>query len=160
MHNYDVNTRSCVGIREPRALKTVEAMAWVIDKINNDTSILPQYKLGFEIYDTCFYDIWTLGKSINFLPFERTSKGNCSCLRNNLNPQTVDDLVNGQCSAKKNIIGFVGASRSASSIQAATLLGLHKIPQISYLSTSGRTQQQANVSILLQGSVPTRSTPS
>ncbi|XP_072037059.1 metabotropic glutamate receptor 7-like [Amphiura filiformis] len=134
MHNFDVRTQSCADIREPRALKTVEAMAWVIDKINNDTTLLPDYTLGFEIHDTCFYDIWALGKSINFLPSERTAKGNCSCNTKYAHPE--DNLGDGHCAAQKNIVGVVGATRSAASIQAATLFGLHQIPQISYQSTS------------------------
>ncbi len=131
MHNFDVTSQLCSSIREPRALKTVEAMAWVIDKINNDTTLLKDYTLGFEIYDTCFYDAWTLGKSINFLPKERTAKSNCSC---DSKYEAYD--LNDQCAAKKDIVGVVGAARSASSIQAATLFGLHQIPQISFLSTS------------------------
>lgn len=130
MHNYDLMTRSCAEIREPRALKTVEAMPWTIARINNDTELLPGVTLGYEIYDTCFYDITTLGRSIHFIPPERSDEtSNCTC-------GTDQSAGDQQCTLQKNIVGVIGAARSAASIQAATLFGLYKIPQVSYLSTS------------------------
>ena len=125
LHRYDdKTTQSCGAIRSINALKKVEAMVYTIQQVNQNSTLLPNITLGFEIHDTCSYNAVTLGECLNFIPSSRESDSCC-------------EYDNTTCPGDKPpIIGVVGAQRSSSSVQAAILLGLYHIPQVSYLSTS------------------------
>ena len=130
LHYTVTYAEACVFIRETQSLKRVEAMVYAINRINADETLLPGIDIGFDIYDTCYYDIVTLGRSMNFVP---DSSGEiCTC--------TNDTKTGGSggiiCCEITPLVGIVGAERSECSIQSATLLGLHQTPVISYLSTS------------------------
>ncbi|XP_038059664.1 metabotropic glutamate receptor-like [Patiria miniata] len=131
LHSYDEGKRACSIIREVRALKLVEAMVYAVGRINNSTDLLPGIQLGFEIYDSCYSDIWTLKKALNFLPPDqkRACKGSWGSGEERVG---TGDLT---CLHQKRIAGVVGSQRSQSSIELALLLGLYHIPQVSYLST-------------------------
>ncbi|XP_022082120.1 metabotropic glutamate receptor 3-like isoform X1 [Acanthaster planci] len=125
LHKYDETNQQCGPLRTIGALKRLEAMVFAVDTINRNSSLLPGIDLGFEIYDTCSSNAVTLRDCLNFIPPQRWD-GNCSLLRSEeLCPDT-----------EPPIVGVVGAQRSGSSVQAAILLGLYHIPQVSYLSTS------------------------
>ncbi|XP_072036943.1 metabotropic glutamate receptor 2-like [Amphiura filiformis] len=99
-------------------------MVFAIQEINDNTTLLPNITLGFDIHDTCSYDSRTLQECLDFLPISddtcRPSALSCS---NNAD-------------WKAPVVGVVGAQRSASSVLATTLLGQYHIPLVSYLSTS------------------------
>ena len=111
-HPKLLDDRVCGVIRSITALREMEAMVYAINWINMNETILPGVRLGFHIRDTCFSVSVTLRSTLNFIP------GN-------------------KCAMKQPpIVGVVGARKSSSSVQAALLLSLFRIPQISYLSTS------------------------
>ncbi|XP_072017195.1 metabotropic glutamate receptor 3-like [Amphiura filiformis] len=116
---YNFYTQTCGNLRELGSLKRVEAMVYAIDRINADSTLLPNVTIGFEIRDTCSSTAITLGESLNFI----SSHSETRCMGES-------------CSVKKPVIGVVGAQRSSSSKQAAILFGLYHMPQISFLSTS------------------------
>lgn len=111
-HPKPFNAHECGGIRSITALKELEAMVYAINFIDNNDTILPGVHLGFDIRDTCFSESITLRSALNFIPAYRCNDSH------------------------QSIVGVVGARRSSSSVQAALLFSLFKIPQISYLSTS------------------------
>ena len=107
-------------------LKRVEAMVYAINRVNNDSNLLPNITLGFEIRDTCLNVAVTLGESLKFVSSPSSDISEQSC------------CTGDYCSSNKTGImaGVVGAGWSAASRQAAFLFGLYHLPQISYLSTS------------------------
>lgn len=89
-------------------LQRLEAMVLAVDKVNNNTALLPGITLSFEIRDTCTQSNYALEQSLHFV----SSRG------------------------VLGISGVVGAASSSVSIAVASLLRLFKIPQISYASTA------------------------
>ncbi len=121
LRNSNSATQSCGSLRDLGSLKRVEAMVYAIDRINADSTLLPNTNLGFEIRDTCYNTAIALAESLNFVSSPATATDKC---------------CNGTCPEKKPVVGVVGAQRSASSKQAAILFGLYHLPQIAFLSTS------------------------
>ncbi|XP_033024067.1 vomeronasal type-2 receptor 26-like [Lacerta agilis] len=90
------------------------ALVFAVDEINKNPRLLPNVSLGFHIYDSYFDSKMTyrntldlLFKSHHFVP-------------------------NYRCSIQKNVIGVVGGLSSDTSWCMANVLGLFKMPQISY----------------------------
>ncbi|XP_034992716.1 vomeronasal type-2 receptor 26-like [Zootoca vivipara] len=90
------------------------ALVFAVDEINENPKILPNATLGFHIYDSYFDSRMTsrttldlLFKSHHFVP-------------------------NYICGNQKNVVGVIGGLSSDTSSSMADVLGLHKIPQISY----------------------------
>ncbi|XP_060137320.1 vomeronasal type-2 receptor 26-like [Zootoca vivipara] len=90
------------------------ALVFAIDEINENPRMLPNVSLGFHIYDS-YYDskityqntLDLIFKSHHFVP-------------------------NYRCGIQKNVIGIIGGLSSDTSWCMANILGLFKIPQISY----------------------------
>nr|XP_028560619.1 vomeronasal type-2 receptor 26-like [Podarcis muralis] len=90
------------------------ALVFAVDEINKNPRMLPNVSLGFHIYDS-YYDskmtyrntLDLLFKSLHFVP-------------------------NYRCGIQKNVIGVIGGLSSDTSWCMANVLGLFKIPQISY----------------------------
>ncbi|XP_054850489.1 vomeronasal type-2 receptor 26-like [Eublepharis macularius] len=90
------------------------ALAFAVNEINANPQILPNVTLGFHIYDS-YFDMsmtyrTTLGllfKSQRFVP-------------------------NYKCDTQKNLLAIIGGLDSRTSFQMAEILGLYKIPQITY----------------------------
>ncbi|XP_038077741.1 metabotropic glutamate receptor 3-like [Patiria miniata] len=102
----------CSPLRSIKALREVEAMVYAINWINRNHTILPGVRLGYHIRDTFYSVSATLRSSLNFIP------------------------GSGFGDQDRPVVGVVGARRSSCSEQAAILLGLYRMPQVSYLSTS------------------------
>ncbi|KAM3869232.1 glutamate receptor, metabotropic 5a [Diretmus argenteus] len=126
-----VHERKCGAIREQYGIQRVEAMMHTLDRINADTSILPNITLGCEIRDSCWHSAVALEQSIEFirdtLVFneEEESQGKCTV-------EEMGMLVPG----KKPIVGLIGPGSSSVAIQVQNLLQLFNIPQIAYSATS------------------------
>ncbi|XP_034992862.1 vomeronasal type-2 receptor 26-like [Zootoca vivipara] len=90
------------------------ALVFAVDEINGNPRMLPNVSLGFHIYDS-YYDskltyrntLDLIFKSHHFVP-------------------------NYRCGIQKNVIGVIGGLSSDTSWCMANVLGLFKIPQISY----------------------------
>ncbi|XP_022079446.1 uncharacterized protein LOC110973163 [Acanthaster planci] len=52
VHNWNDSQSSC-GAMDKSGVRRLEAMMYALDKINNDTTILPGIKLGMDGFDTC-----------------------------------------------------------------------------------------------------------
>lgn len=95
-------------------VQRLEAMIFAINKINNDSSLLPGVRLGYVIRDTCIQENRALEESLNYLSATI--------------PGTSKNLT--------GICGLVGAAASSVSVAVANLLRLFHIPQVSYASTA------------------------
>ena len=106
------------------------AMLYAVDKINNDTSILPNKTIGYEIENTCQSIPISMRFAIEIVAKYRPnsvcrSREDC-CPHNGSESHPTD----------KRISAVIGPAASWISIPVARLLGLYGIPQISYASTS------------------------
>nr|XP_034992865.1 vomeronasal type-2 receptor 26-like [Zootoca vivipara] len=90
------------------------ALVFAIDEINENPTILPNVSLGFHIYDS-YYDSKMAYRTTLDLIFKA----------NHFVP-------NYRCGIQKNVIGVIGGLGSDTSWCMANILGLFKIPQISY----------------------------
>lgn len=113
-----------------RGVQRLEAMMFAIDRINNDTRILPNISLGVHILDTCSRDTYALNQSLQFV---RASLNNIDISALECSDHSMPQPRNNYTGP---VFGVVGGSYSSVSIQVANLLGLFHIPQISPASTA------------------------
>ncbi len=113
--NFDGSV--CTGLTEP-SVQRVESMAYAINEINSRTDLLPNITLAFRIRDTCGSSRYGLDEAFHFVQ-ATTREEACSTNRTTV-----------------SMSGMVGAQFSRVSINVANLLRLHRIPQISYISTA------------------------
>ena len=113
VHSYCPNSchYQCGHLRSRDVVYFTQAMIYAIDEANNNSKILPGISLGFEILDYCSKDVIALEETSNFLP---------SCSKPPLSA----------------IVGVVGPYSSSITLQVSNLLGLFKVPHISYGATS------------------------
>ena len=116
----DRNTRERCGDITTYGLEEAMAMVYAVELINADSDVLPNIKLGFEIYDTCSTDSTALNASLQFLPEMCLATGNTSD----------SQLIAGQFS------GIVGPALSAVAVPVATFMDLFNTPQISFSATA------------------------
>ena len=114
----------CGLINKDRGIQRLEAMLFAIDRINQDTRLLPNIKLGAIILDTCSSDSYALNQSLEFVRASiNTVEGSAF--------QCPDGSTPRPKYGSKIISGVVGGSYSEVSLQVANLLRLFKIPQVS-----------------------------
>jgi len=85
----------CGTIKGEKGIQRAEAMLYAIDRINNDTSLLPGVQLGCHILDTCLRDTYALEQSLEFIrpylsSFEDTLQ---RCSRSHIGHVTVPRTV-------------------------------------------------------------------
>ncbi|XP_055353329.1 metabotropic glutamate receptor-like [Paramacrobiotus metropolitanus] len=120
---------SCGPIRFDRGIQRAEAMLFALDKVNNDSTILPGITLGAKLVDSCSLEAYALNQSLTFI-------------RGSLNSQDTSDFIcmDGTNPRPKSnpvpLVGVVGESYSSVTIQVANLLRLFAMPQISPAATS------------------------
>uniref|UniRef100_A0A8D3D8Y4 G-protein coupled receptors family 3 profile domain-containing protein n=1 Tax=Scophthalmus maximus TaxID=52904 RepID=A0A8D3D8Y4_SCOMX len=106
-HGFDV-----IGFRQ------AQAMAFAVDEINRNSNLLPNVTLGYTLYDNCN----KLG--IGF-------RGALSLASGKEKQITLDE----PCVGTPPVLGIVGDSSSTRSIAISTVLGLYRVPMVSYFST-------------------------
>lgn len=89
-------------------------MAFAVDEINNNSSLLPNVTLGYSLYDNCA----TL--SIGFSAALSMASG-----------QEEQFVIQRNCSGTPPVVGIVGDPFSTFSIAASNVLGLYKLPMVS-----------------------------
>ena len=122
---------ACGEVRLERGLERMEAMLFAIDKINNDSSLLPGLTLGYDIRDTCSSENIGLDETVD-LVITSSQLDILSC------PAAITTGVNGTDDEAMDAptFGIVGAAASQVSIPVASLVRLFATPQISYASSS------------------------
>ncbi|XP_054745960.1 metabotropic glutamate receptor-like [Anastrepha obliqua] len=114
-----------------RGVHRLEAMLYAIDRVNNDTSLLPDITLGVHILDTCSRDTYALNQSLQFV---RSSLNNLDTSAFECSDDSMPHLRKNASSGP--VFGVIGGSYSSVSLQVANLLRLFHIPQISPASTA------------------------
>ncbi|XP_030600118.1 extracellular calcium-sensing receptor-like [Archocentrus centrarchus] len=98
--------------------KLIQIMAFAIDEINRNSNLLPNVTLGYTVYDNCV----TLG--IGFRAALSLASG-----------QEEQIILNNTCVGNPPVLAIVGDSSSTRSIAISTVLGLYRVPMVSYFAT-------------------------
>ncbi|KAK7905204.1 hypothetical protein WMY93_017811 [Mugilogobius chulae] len=93
-------------------------MVFAVEEINKNTDLLPNVTLGYSLYDNCV----ELG--IGF----RAALSLAAGQKNNF-------ILNNSCIGAPPILGIVGDSSSTRSIAISSVLGLYRVPMVSYFAT-------------------------
>ncbi|KAM4627571.1 extracellular calcium-sensing receptor-like [Polymixia lowei] len=108
---------SCQGF-DILGFRDAQTMAFAIDEINRNSNLLPNVTLGYSLYDNCAM----LG-----LAFRAALS-----LASGREEQFV---LNTSCLGSPPVLGIVGDSSSTNSIAISSVLGLYKVPMVSYYAT-------------------------
>ncbi|XP_064158445.1 extracellular calcium-sensing receptor-like [Anguilla rostrata] len=100
-----------------KGFQVAQTMIFAIEEINNRTDLLPGVSLGYKIYDSCVYTIFSLRAALAMMNgYEET-------------------LTDTSCSTPAVVQAIIGASISTTAIAIAGTVGLFQIPLISHFST-------------------------
>ncbi|XP_064408882.1 extracellular calcium-sensing receptor-like [Latimeria chalumnae] len=102
-----------VGFRL-RLYRWLQAMIFAIEEINQNSKLLPNITLGYEIYDSCFI----------------VSRGLEATMRLIIGKE--EPFPNYNCTSRTPLAVIIGGAASGTSISMARLLGVYNYPQISY----------------------------
>ncbi len=100
----------------------VEALLYSLDSINNDTNLLPNTTIGYDIRDTCLNGDVAVEEIVDLVIGDSQSVDESCTETNQTNSVPISAIIGAQ-------VSFV-------SIPIASFLTIAGIPQISYLSTS------------------------
>lgn len=142
--------RKCGIIRDQYGVQRVEALLYMLDKINNKTrtSLLPGIKLGLEIRDECWETSIALEETIDFIKdtiasdsdeiiYDQNNSSGLSFDKNlNINFQEKCQIAQKEKQNQNRILAVVGPGGSSVAINVQNLLQLFDIPQIGYSATS------------------------
>ncbi|XP_040902387.1 extracellular calcium-sensing receptor-like [Toxotes jaculatrix] len=98
--------------------RQAQTMAFAIDEINRNSSLLPNVTLGYSLYDNC------LQLGIGFRAALSLANGQEEHV-------TLDET----CVGTPPVLGIVGDSSSTRCIAISTVLGLYRVPMVSYFAT-------------------------
>ncbi|KAG7496654.1 extracellular calcium-sensing receptor-like [Solea senegalensis] len=93
-------------------------MAFAIDEINRNSNLLPNVTLGYSLYDNC------IQLRIGFRAALALVSG-----------QEEEVTVEENCVGTPPVLGIVGDTTSSNSIAISTVLGLYRVPMVSYFAT-------------------------
>ncbi|KAM8769843.1 extracellular calcium-sensing receptor-like [Acanthopagrus schlegelii] len=108
---------SCKGF-DTLGFRQAMSMAFAINEINNKSDLLPDVTLGYSLYDNCGALV------VGFSGALSLASG-----------QEEQFLLQQDCLGSPPVMGIVGDSFSTSSIAISSVLGLYKMPIVSYFST-------------------------
>ncbi|XP_070399351.1 vomeronasal type-2 receptor 1-like [Nothobranchius furzeri] len=107
----------CYGL-DVEGLRKAHTMTFAIDEINQNSKLLPNVTLGYSLYDNCL----TLGVGFR----------GALALISGQQEETVTDE---KCLGSPPVIGLVGDSSSHTPIAISSVLGLYRVPIVSYFAT-------------------------
>uniref|UniRef100_UPI0037E742E6 extracellular calcium-sensing receptor-like n=1 Tax=Semicossyphus pulcher TaxID=241346 RepID=UPI0037E742E6 len=111
------NQPRCQGF-DILGFRHAHTMAFVINEINRNSNLLPNVTLGYSLYDSC----GTLGISF---------RGSLSLASG----QEEQFLLDETCVGSPPVLGIVGDSYSTFTIAMSSVIGLYKLPIVSYFAT-------------------------
>uniref|UniRef100_A0A4W6BNP4 G-protein coupled receptors family 3 profile domain-containing protein n=1 Tax=Lates calcarifer TaxID=8187 RepID=A0A4W6BNP4_LATCA len=95
-----------------------QTMAFAIDEINRNSNLLPNVTLGYSLYDNCVQ----LG--VGFRAALSVASG-----------REEQVILHDTCVGTPPVLGIVGDSSSTRSIAISSVLGLYRVPTVSYFAT-------------------------
>ncbi|XP_037533772.1 extracellular calcium-sensing receptor-like [Nematolebias whitei] len=115
--NFAPEQLTCYGF-DVLGIRQAQTMAFAIDEINRNPKLLPNVSLGFSMYDNCL----TLG--IGFRAALALISG-----------QVEEIILDETCVGIPPVVAIVGDSSSTGSIAISTIVGLYRVPMVSYFAT-------------------------
>ncbi|XP_074496744.1 extracellular calcium-sensing receptor-like [Sebastes fasciatus] len=106
------NSFDILGFRQ------AQTMAFAIDEINRNSNLLPNVTLGYSLYDNCGALVVGFSGALS--------------LASGLEKQFILDK---SCVGTPPVLGILGDSSSTRSIAISTVLGLYRLPMVSYFAT-------------------------
>ncbi|KAK2847382.1 hypothetical protein Q5P01_010381, partial [Channa striata] len=98
--------------------RKAKTMAFAIDEINRNSKLLPNVTLGYSLYDNC------LQLGVGFRAALSLVSG-----------KEVQVLLHETCAGTPPVVGIVGDSSSTRCIAISSVLGLYRVPMVSYFAT-------------------------
>ncbi|XP_067363706.1 extracellular calcium-sensing receptor-like [Channa argus] len=111
------NQLMCLGF-DPPGFRHAMTMAFAIDEINKSSNLLPNVTLGYSLYDNCATLV------IGFSAALSLASG-----------REEQFLAHENCLGTPPVLGIVGDSFSTFSIATSDVIGLFKLPIVSYFAT-------------------------
>ncbi|KAL3991803.1 olfactory receptor [Sarotherodon galilaeus] len=105
----------CNGF-DPRAFRWAQTMRLAVEEVNQNLELLPNYTLGYKIFDSCAYPLTAQRAAMAIV-----------------NGMSEDDSP--MCSGASPLLAVIGESGSAESIVVSRILQPFRIPMISYFSS-------------------------
>ncbi|XP_066566351.1 extracellular calcium-sensing receptor-like [Amia ocellicauda] len=99
------------------AFQWAQTMVFAIEEINKDPALLPNITLGYRLYDNC----------VNLAVAFRAATALISGVG--------DTFTNYSCTGTPPVLGIVGDPGSTNSIAISRMLGLFRVPLVSYYAT-------------------------
>ncbi|XP_059187140.1 extracellular calcium-sensing receptor-like [Centropristis striata] len=94
------------------------AMVFAVDEINRNSNLLPNVTLGYSLYDNCGALVTGFGAALVLA-----------------SGQEEQFLLKENCSGTPSVVGIVGDTYSSFSIASSNVLGLFRLPMVSYYAT-------------------------
>ncbi|XP_040902371.1 extracellular calcium-sensing receptor-like [Toxotes jaculatrix] len=111
------NQLSCQGF-DPPGFRHAMTMAFAIDEINKNSNLLPNVTLGYSLYDNCATLVIGFSAALSLA----SGRDEQFLLREN-------------CLGTPPVVGIVGDSFSTFSIATSDVIGLFRLPMVSYFAT-------------------------
>ncbi|KAM8904479.1 extracellular calcium-sensing receptor-like [Spinachia spinachia] len=105
----------CNGF-DPRAFRWVQTMRLAVEEINQSADLLPNYTLGYKIFDSCAYPLTGMRAALAAL-------------------NGLSERDSPMCHEASPLLAVIGESGSAQSIVLSRILQPFRIPMISYFSS-------------------------
>uniref|UniRef100_A0A671U3Y8 G-protein coupled receptors family 3 profile domain-containing protein n=1 Tax=Sparus aurata TaxID=8175 RepID=A0A671U3Y8_SPAAU len=115
---FEVHYTSVFPDFDPPGFRHAMTMAFAIDEINKNSDLLPNVTLGYSLYDNCATLI------IGFSAALSLASG-----------QEEQFVLQENCLGTPPVLGIVGDSFSTFSIATSDVIGLFKLPMVSYFAT-------------------------
>ncbi|CAG5131947.1 unnamed protein product [Candidula unifasciata] len=154
--------------QDPWILPAMEAIAYAVEIINKNPSLLPNVSLGFVIVDYCRSSNIALSQTLSFLPVASSK-----------NKFTLNNTINSSISVKQtrplskftttipptflssstpsfkpiphyDVVGVLGPQASTSTVYMSSLLSVARLPMISYMATGDELSNKYNHPYLLR----------
>ena len=134
------------------SIRAAQAMVFMIDVINQDPALLDNLTLGYAILNDCNRQNVALAKVTKFIPLDDCVRKGCSGLT--LENREIGEMINsslkdtngndnsrsviGQDPPRKyyDVVGVLASYSSKFAVLCSSLLGVYKIPEISWSATS------------------------
>ncbi|XP_027135797.1 extracellular calcium-sensing receptor-like [Larimichthys crocea] len=107
----------CTGF-DTLGFRHAMTMAFAIEEINKNSNLLPNMTLGYSLYDNCGALVVGFGSALSLV-----------------SGREEHFLLQQNCSGTPPVLGIVGDSYSTFTIATSNVLGLYKMPIVSYYAT-------------------------
>ncbi|XP_034024686.1 extracellular calcium-sensing receptor-like [Thalassophryne amazonica] len=101
-----------------QGFRQAQTMAFAINEINRNSNVLPNVTLGYNLYDTCANLVTGFHAALSLA-----------------SGQEKEFKLNETCVGTPPVLGVVGDSSSTRTIAISSVLGLYRVPMVSYLAT-------------------------